>query len=171
MIHYVHGMHFDAVEQARDFVCRMNEIIQHYGYLTVADYYELNEWTTCYNDHNYGWVEIEDVAIVDKVDNTGFVVVMPPAMSLDGVRKRFECKTVSESVNHPDHYQSESGIECIDAIAAATEELKGIEAVDTGQVIKYIWRWKKKANPVEDLEKARWYLDHLIDIVTKSKEE
>lgn len=65
-------------------------------------------------------------------------------------------------VSHPSHYQSSSGLECIDVIKAATEKLTGIEAVDTAQVIKYIWRWKEK-NGKQDLEKAKWYLQDLIE--------
>lgn len=60
-------------------------------------------------------------------------------------------------VNHPPHYQSAKGIECIDAIEAATEGLSGIEAVCTGNAIKYLWRWKEK-DGTEDLEKAIWYI-------------
>lgn len=66
----------------------------------------------------------------------------------------------ADNVNHPAHYTAGS-IECIDAIEAATTGLSGPEAYGTGQVIKYIWRWKRK-NGVEDLKKARWYLDRLI---------
>ena len=62
-------------------------------------------------------------------------------------------------VNKPVHYQGR--VECIDAIEAATEGLAGIEAVCTANVLKYAWRWKKK-NGVQDLRKARWYLDRLI---------
>jgi hypothetical protein len=65
-----------------------------------------------------------------------------------------------DNVNHPNHY-TQGGIECIDALAAATINLKGIEAVCTANAIKYLWRWKQK-NGVEDLEKARWYIDKLI---------
>lgn len=65
-------------------------------------------------------------------------------------------------VSHPSHYQSENGLEVIDVIEAFTSDLNGIEAVDTGNVIKYICRWKKK-NGVQDLKKAMWYLQHLID--------
>lgn len=64
-------------------------------------------------------------------------------------------------VSHPDHYQSESGLEVIDVVEAFTEDLKGIEATDTGNVLKYMCRWKKK-NGLQDLEKAEWYLKHLI---------
>lgn len=67
-----------------------------------------------------------------------------------------------DMVNHPNHY-TQGGVECIDAIAAATEELSGIEAVCTANAIKYLWRWKLK-NGVQDLEKARWYIDRLISL-------
>jgi hypothetical protein len=73
-------------------------------------------------------------------------------------------------VSHPPHYQSETGLEVIDVIEAFTFDLKGIEATDTGNVIKYICRWKGK-NGLQDLEKAKWYLEHLIDHVSKLEEE
>lgn len=64
-------------------------------------------------------------------------------------------------VNHPKHYKSDSGLEVIDVIGAFTKDLKGIEATDTGNIIKYVLRWKKK-NGVEDLKKLVWYAEHLI---------
>lgn len=73
-------------------------------------------------------------------------------------------------VSHPSHYQSKTGIEVIDVIEAFTSDLKGIEAADTGNVIKYICRWRNK-NGVQDLEKAMWYLQHLIDHVRKIEKE
>lgn len=66
-----------------------------------------------------------------------------------------------DNVNHPSHYIG-GAVECIDALEAATVDLQGIEAVCTANAIKYLWRWKKK-NGTEDLEKARWYIDKLID--------
>jgi hypothetical protein len=62
---------------------------------------------------------------------------------------------------NPNHYQSETGVECIDAIEAAVSELDGVQAVCVANVIKYVWRFKRK-NGIQDLEKARWYLDKLI---------
>ncbi len=47
-------------------------------------------------------------------------------------------------VSHPEHYMSKTGMEVIDVIEAFTDELKGIEATDTGNIIKYACRWKKK---------------------------
>ena len=79
-------------------------------------------------------------------------------------------KSKDVMVSHPAHYQSETGLEVIDVIEAFTFDLKGIEATDTGNVLKYMCRWKNK-NGVHDLEKARWYLEHLIDHVKLLEEE
>lgn len=72
-------------------------------------------------------------------------------------------------VSHPSHYQSGRGLEVIDVIEAFTEDLTGIEATDTGNIIKYACRWKHK-NGIQDLEKIMWYTQHLIDHL-KAKEE
>jgi len=72
---------------------------------------------------------------------------------------------MTDNVNHPDHY-TQGKVECIDAIESATTGLVGIEAVLTGQVMKYMWRWKRK-NGIEDLQKAQFYLNRLIASVTK----
>lgn len=69
-------------------------------------------------------------------------------------------------VSHPSHYQSKSGLEVIDVIEAFTDGLEGIEACDTGNIIKYMCRWKQK-NGIQDLKKARWYLEHLINHMEK----
>lgn len=68
---------------------------------------------------------------------------------------------IKDMVNHPSHYISDDGIEVIDVIKAFTKGLEGIEATDTGNIIKYICRWNQK-NGIEDLKKARWYINHLI---------
>ena len=67
---------------------------------------------------------------------------------------------MADNVNHPAHYTS-GGIECIDAIKAATEGLDGIKAVCAGNAIKYVWRFNRKGG-VEDIAKAIWYLQRLI---------
>lgn len=65
-------------------------------------------------------------------------------------------------VSHPEHYQSNGGIEVIDVIAAFTAGLTGMEAYETGNIIKYACRWKKKGG-VQDLEKIIWYAQDLIE--------
>lgn len=74
----------------------------------------------------------------------------------------------ADMVNHPPHYISETGLEVIDVIEAFTFNLNGIEATDTGNVIKYICRWKEK-NGIEDLKKAQWYINHLINVLEKKE--
>lgn len=66
-----------------------------------------------------------------------------------------------DMVNHPPHY-TRGGVECIDALASATAGLEGLDAVCTANAIKYLWRWKQK-NGVEDLRKAQWYINKLIE--------
>lgn len=77
------------------------------------------------------------------------------------MNKQYESK--DRMVSNPDHYQSTNGIECIDAIKAATENLNGIFATDTGNIIKYAWRWNDKGTPIRDVEKIIWYATHLLN--------
>jgi hypothetical protein len=70
-----------------------------------------------------------------------------------------------DMVNKPPHYTG-GGIECIDALAEATKDLRGIEAHCTACAIKYLWRWKKK-NGREDIQKAQWYLNRLLQELNK----
>ena len=63
------------------------------------------------------------------------------------------------NVERPPHYQ-QGNIECIDYIEQQLGDL--ISGYYQGNVIKYLHRWRYK-NGVEDLRKARWYLDRLIE--------
>ncbi len=65
-----------------------------------------------------------------------------------------------DMVNRPPHYNT-AEIETIDAIRAATGD--GYHYHLQGTVLKYLWRYRYKGKPLEDLKKARWYLDRLID--------
>ena len=80
----------------------------------------------------------------------------------------YECS--DKMVSHPPHYQSQNGLEVIDVIEAFTADLSGIEATDTGNIIKYICRWNGK-NGLQDLKKAKWYLEHLIEHIEKRSVE
>lgn len=63
-----------------------------------------------------------------------------------------------DMVNKPPHYQTDNGIECIDAIRAALG-LDGFIAYCRGNAIKYGWRAGKKDEAAQDLRKAAWYLE------------
>lgn len=72
---------------------------------------------------------------------------------------------LDKAVDHPKYYSGK--VECIDAMAAATEHLNGLEALCTGIAIKYLWRWKKK-NGVQDLKKCVWYINRMIEEIEKN---
>ena len=79
------------------------------------------------------------------------------------MRRRRELEEQSrqpDMVNRPPHYNS-AEIEAIDAIRAATGD--GFQFHLQGTVLKYLWRYRYKGKPLEDLKKARWYLDRLIE--------
>lgn len=67
-------------------------------------------------------------------------------------------ETEHDAVNHPSHYTA-GGIECIDCIKSALGE--NFMGFLIGNVIKYAYRYRNK-NGLEDLKKARWYLDRAI---------
>jgi hypothetical protein len=62
-----------------------------------------------------------------------------------------------EQVNHPAHYNN-GNIEVIDYI----EDIGMGEDFCAGNAIKYISRYKYKSKPLEDLKKAKWYIERLI---------
>jgi len=101
-------------------------------------------------------------------------------MYREAIRKRFrEVRKIMEKkkpkylsgskkedmVNNPPHY-NKNGIETIDAIRAMTDD--GYEYYLQGNIMKYLWRYRYK-NGVEDLKKAQWYLNELIDELEKDE--
>jgi hypothetical protein len=73
----------------------------------------------------------------------------------------------TDMVNSPPHY-NQTGIECIHAISAATNT--GFKYYLQGNILKYLWRFDYKDKPIEDLQKAKWYLDKLIEEVMANGE-
>ena len=71
---------------------------------------------------------------------------------------------MNDPVNHPKHYTSHpSGVECIEV----TEHFN----FNKGNAIKYIWRSSDKGKEVEDLRKARWYIDREIARILNNADE
>lgn len=66
-------------------------------------------------------------------------------------------------VNKPKHYANRK-VEVID-VMKDTQTLERHIGYLEGSIIKYVMRWDKKANPLEDLEKAEWYLKRMIEEV------
>ena len=82
---------------------------------------------------------------------------------LDYMRMMAEKETAMEEkdmVNSPLHY-NKAGIETIDALDAMLVD--GFDFYLQGNIVKYLWRFRYK-NGVEDLKKAQWYLNKLIEV-------
>lgn len=78
---------------------------------------------------------------------------------------------MTDMVNHPPHYQSKdgSGIECIDAIGASMTP-DAFTGYLKGNVEKYVFRAGSKSSALEDLKKARWYLDRWINVLEEEED-
>jgi|TARA_B110000908_G_scaffold72820_1_gene87861 hypothetical protein len=75
--------------------------------------------------------------------------------------------TKANRVTKPAHYNNnDTGIECIDAIRAATG--KHFEGYLQGNILKYTWRYRYK-NGIEDLQKAQVYMKWLEDYYAEQK--
>lgn len=62
---------------------------------------------------------------------------------------------MTDDIDHPTHYNSRDiGCECIDITQHQT--------FCTGNAIKYLWRYRYKGKPLEDLKKARWYAERAL---------
>lgn len=79
------------------------------------------------------------------------------------LKKKGESEEKNDVISHPSHYTQ--GIECMDYIESHKLNYA------RGNVIKYVTRagLKDASKEVEDLEKARWYLDREIERVKKAK--
>lgn len=85
---------------------------------------------------------------------------LDPAACKNAENECCEVEPGVDMVNHPYHY-NQGNIECIDCIKSAVTNKIGIEAVCVANVIKYLFRYEEK-NGIEDVKKARWYIDRLI---------
>lgn len=72
-------------------------------------------------------------------------------------------------VNSPSHY-TKGKFETIDVIEDVVKGLPGKEAICVGNAIKYLSRYKHK-NGIEDVKKARWYIERLIQTLEDEHDE
>lgn len=101
----------------------------------------------------------------DVLSNEGVTYVIPDIFIDEIFPNDSESNDIEHvkpnKVNHPSHY-NQNGMEVLDVIKAFTSDLNGAEAFYAGNVIKYVLRWNHK-NGIEDLEKAKVYIDKLIE--------
>ena len=100
----------------------------------------------------------DNYVVRDEINRLSFNF---PCSEVDIYAMRPTEKPKDSAVDHPSYYQGK--IEVIDFI-----EVKGL-GFNLGNCVKYISRCylKHKDNPVEDLKKARWYLDREIARIEK----
>lgn len=70
-----------------------------------------------------------------------------------------------DNINNPKHYTL-GKVECIDAIEGMLGE-EGLMAFCVANAVKYIWRHRLKGKPIEDLEKAQWYVNKAKETLKK----
>ena len=83
--------------------------------------------------------------------------------------KKEKKEATVDLVNHPPHY-NKGGMEVIEVIELVTGGGRtgdqGFVGYLLGNILKYLLRFRHKGKPIEDLKKARWYLDKLISVVS-----
>lgn len=75
---------------------------------------------------------------------------------------------IDDKVNAPNHYNSKS-MESIDVIKVMTENLDPFAGYCMGNIIKYLYRYENKGG-LEDLRKAKKYIDFLIEMIGTQKQ-
>ena len=82
--------------------------------------------------------------------------------SICNIKRQDKPTEEQDMVHHPNHYTYKS-MECNKIIDIMCEGITEGEAYKLGAVIKYLYRYPKKNNPIQDLEKAKTYIDMIID--------
>ena len=77
------------------------------------------------------------------------------------ITEKYPANVHLDNVNHPSHYET-GKIECID-VMLETQGEESVKAFCICNALKYLYRHKRK-NGVEDVEKARWYIDKYLEI-------
>lgn len=118
-----------------------------------------DEQTDVFTDDNGCVFDEMDEQMIEKI--YGWYKELDPATCENAEAECCDKEPDVDMVNHPSHY-TQGGIECIDCIKSATVGKVGIEAFCVGNAIKYLFRYEEK-NGVEDVKKARWYINRLIE--------
>ena len=126
----------------------------HRGRMTTKDNHVFNVYVR-------RWTLAEDLGRHSKnVDKA--VDMLDTSIVLRAAQDGNPAPELAPSVSNPAHY-TQGGIETIEAIGAITTGYTGEDAFCAGNVVKYIARAPFKGNKKEDLKKALWYLNRLID--------
>ena len=123
------------------------------------------ECKTCFYSELDGKIHpCNDCEGYDKWVNRSIFIRESAKPLSEAIKEWVDCKEEKvDVVNQPPHYtEHPSGIECIQV----TEHM----GFNLGNAIKYIWRCDLKKDAIEDLKKAKWYIDREIDKRERSEE-
>ena len=151
-----------------------NGLVQYYqniltqSLLNALGNFKTEDWTMSINNatpQDWDRLRKQAPAIETTIDEAMMKVYV------DMSREELESYIFDEEedvVNNPNHYNTGS-IECIEGIQASmsTEAFAGYLK---GNCMKYLWRYDYKGKPVEDLQKAQWYLAKLLNVVVFEEE-
>lgn len=113
----------------------------------------------CKDNKDLNWYNKEIERIVKEIARISKEIAHNLALELGEIENK-------DNIINPSHYTSDKGFEVFDVQEAFIYELKGMAASYWCNVVKYILRFQNK-NGVEDLKKAKYYLEKLIDETEK----
>ena len=67
--------------EAEEVLSRMDEILDRYGMVSVADFYDLVGVQGRYTDNKYGWTDLRNASVIRVRD--GYIIKLPKALSID----------------------------------------------------------------------------------------
>tara|TARA_B110000902_G_scaffold92916_1_gene110214 strand:+ start:1940 stop:2446 length:507 start_codon:yes stop_codon:yes gene_type:complete len=151
-----------------------NGLVQHYqniltqSLLNALGNFKTEDWTMSINNatpQDWDRLRKQAPAIETTIDEAMMKVYID--MSNEELTS-YIFDDEEDVVNNPNHYNTGS-IECIEGIQASmsTEAFAGYLK---GNCMKYLWRYDYKGKPVEDLQKAQWYLAKLLNVVVFEEE-
>jgi hypothetical protein len=105
--------------------------------------------------------KVDELVLTDE-ERAVMMETWAPGKGKVGVEMKGTFNEPPDPVNQPAHYKAK-GFECIDVIEAL-----GLD-YHLGNTVKYIWRAESKGNYLEDLRKARWYLDRYITLLENAE--
>lgn len=130
--------------------------------------FKIGQYYKCISDNvegftpNQVYVAISDDQLVNNDNKQCYVY---NAESWFEPVDNIKCAEKVESVYHPNHYNKEN-IECFDVIKAFYGN-DAFESFCLGNILKYVMRCKLKGKYIDDLKKARVYIDEIINIHSK----
>jgi hypothetical protein len=118
---------------------------------------DVKSCSTCFYSELYGGIHpCVDCFNLDKWVKRDLYIKDASQTLTEAIKEWVDVKEEADVVNQPAHYtEHPSGIECIQI----TEHM----GFNLGNAIKYIWRCDLKRDAIEDLKKAKWYIDREID--------